>query len=36
MAEKYDCSAVAIRQYAKKIGFDIKNCKEYKLTEKQK
>lgn len=36
MAKKYDCSAVAIRQYAKKIGFDIKNCKEYKLTEKQK
>ena len=36
MANKYQCSTTSIQQYAKKIGFNIEEHKEYKLTDEQK
>lgn len=36
MGEKYNCSATAVLNYAKKIGYDVESCKDYKLSPQDK
>lgn len=36
MAEKFNCSATAILNHAKKIGYDVNSNKHYKLTQQDK